>query len=139
MMFQPNNIALLFTVGLLAVTAYFLLGSVPLLILKHDNPLDSRFIRSFYITYYRIAFVTAAATAASYAVAGRPALCIGAVAIAVLTLVLRGKFIPRMDRLVTRIRTNGSVAIPEFRKIHKASILINMTQLVVILAGLGSL
>ena len=32
-MIQPNNIALLFTVALLAVTAYFLLGSVPLLVL----------------------------------------------------------------------------------------------------------
>ena len=38
MMLQPNQFALLFTVALLAITAYFLLGSVPLLILKHDNP-----------------------------------------------------------------------------------------------------
>ena len=52
---QPESFALLFTVAMLAVTAYFLLGSIPLLVLRHDNPMDARFIRSFYITYYRIA------------------------------------------------------------------------------------
>jgi hypothetical protein len=61
-MLQPNQFALFFTVALLAITAYFLLGSVPLLILKHDNPVDSRFIRSFYITYFRMAFVAAVGT-----------------------------------------------------------------------------
>ena len=50
MTLQPQMLALLFTVILLAVTTYFLLGSIPLLTLKHDNPMDSRFIRSFYIT-----------------------------------------------------------------------------------------
>lgn len=38
--------ALFFTVALLVTTAYFLMGSVPLLILKHDRPKDSRFVRA---------------------------------------------------------------------------------------------
>eukprot|EP01041_Mallomonas_annulata_P019726 gene19726-39184_t len=59
MLLTPTHAALLSTVALLAVTAYFLLGSVPLLVLKHDNPMDARFIRSFYITYYRLALFTA--------------------------------------------------------------------------------
>lgn len=42
-----------FTVALLVTTAYFLLGSVPLLVLKHDTPLDSRFLRGCFNTYYR--------------------------------------------------------------------------------------
>jgi hypothetical protein len=44
-------VALCCTVALLVVTAYFLMGSVPLLILKHDTPLDARFVRGFYNTY----------------------------------------------------------------------------------------
>ena len=95
MMLQPNQFALFFTVALLAITAYFLLGSVPLLILKHDNPVDSRFIRSFYITYFRMAFVAAVGTAASYALASRTGFAVGAAAIATLTLVLRARLIPR--------------------------------------------
>ena len=47
MILEPKTIALFFTVVLLAVTTYFLLGSVPLLTLKHDNPIDARFIKSF--------------------------------------------------------------------------------------------
>ena len=137
MLLQPHAMALFFTVALLAVTAYFLLGSVPLLVLKHDNPVDARFIRSFYLTYYRIALVAAVGTAISYALAGRPAFAAGAGGIAALTLVLRGKFIPMMDQLAPQIQTREIMAIPAFRKIHKSAILINTTQLLAILGSLG--
>jgi hypothetical protein len=137
MVLQPQNIALFFTVALLAVTAYFLLGSIPLLTLKHDNPVDARFIRSFYITYYKIALTTAVGTTISYALAGRPAFAIGAAAIATLTLVLRNQFIPRMDQLAPQILADEVEAIPAFRKIHKSAILINTTQLLAILGSLG--
>ncbi len=137
MLLQPNQFALLFTVALLAITAYFLLGSVPLLILKHDNPVDSRFIRSFYITYFRMAFVAAVGTAASYAMAARLPFAAGAAAIAILTLVLRAHLIPRMDQLGSRIQGDEPLAIPEFRKMHKSAILINTVQLMAILGSLG--
>lgn len=135
---QANLAALFFTVALLAVTAYFLLGSVPLLVLKHDNPVDSNFIRSFYITYYRIAFLTAVGTAASYAFAGRTVFAVGAALIALLTWLLRSHFIPRMDRLGSQILAADMVAIPAFRKIHKTAISINLVQLLVIVGSLGS-
>jgi hypothetical protein len=137
MLLQPQTLALFFTVALLAVTAYFLLGSVPLLTLKHDNPVDARFIRSFYTTYYRIALVAAVGTTVSYALAGRSALALGAAAIATLTLVLRNTFLPRMDRLAPQILANEVQAIPAFRKIHQSAILINTTQLLAILGSLG--
>ena len=137
MLLTPTHAALLSTVALLAVTAYFLLGSVPLLVLKHDNPMDARFIRSFYITYYRLALFTATATAVCYALAGRTGLALGAAGVALLTLVLRTKFIPHMDRLVGQIRGNDLLAIPAFRQIHKTAIWINVAQLLAILASLS--
>ena len=81
--------ALCFTVVLLVTTAYFVMGSVPLLVLKHDTALDSRFVRSFFSTYYLAAMLTAAATAVSYAIAGRPAFATGAVGLAILAAALR--------------------------------------------------
>lgn len=138
MILEPKTLALFFTVVLLVVTAYFLLGSVPLLTLKHDDPVDSRFIRSFYITYFRIALIAAVATTASYAMAGRPALAMGAVTIALLTVVMRSRLISRMDLLGAQIQANEAVAIPAFHKIHKSAILINTIQLVAILGSLGS-
>ena len=137
MTLQPSQIALFFTVALLVVTAYFLLGSVPLLILKHDNPMDSKFIRSFYLTYYKIALFVATAATASFAIAGRPAFAAGAATIAIVTWVLRRRFIPMMDELGTQIRSEDLIAIPAFRKIHKSAILINLTQLMAILGSLG--
>jgi hypothetical protein len=43
--------AIVFTVALLVVTAYFIMGSVPLLILRHDTPMDGRFVRAFFNTH----------------------------------------------------------------------------------------
>lgn len=128
--------ALFFTVALLVTTLYFILGSIPLLVLKHDTPLDSRFVRGFFNLYYVAAVVTAGATAISYAFAGRPGLATGAAMLALLAVVLRGKFIPKMDALGARIQANYMDAIPGFRRTHVTAIGINIVQLVVIVWSL---
>lgn len=138
MTMQPQMLALLFTVILLAVTTYFLLGSIPLLTLKHDNPMDSRFIRSFYITYFRLALIAALAAAISFAFSGKPGLSMGAGGIALLTWLMRKHLITRMDHFGAKIRADELVAIPAFRKMHKSAILINVTQLLAILSSLSS-
>ena len=137
-MLTANQVSLIFTVAMLAVTTYFLFGSIPLLILKHDNTMDSKFIRSFYITYFKFAIVVSTAAAISYAAAVRPIQAIGATAIAILTLVLRFKVIPQMDQLGSEIREdNNLMAIPEFRKIHKSAITLNFAQLLTVLGSLS--
>jgi hypothetical protein len=137
MQLGPQSFALLFTVVLWAVTAYFLLGSLPLLVLKHDNPMDSNFIRSFCITYFRIALLAAVAAVVSYALAGRYGFALGAASIALLTWLLRSRLITRMDELRSMIHANELMAIPEFLKMHKTTIGINTSQLLAILASLG--
>jgi len=129
-------IALFFTVALLVTTAYFLLGSVPLLVLKHDTPMDSRFVRGFFNTYYLAAMFTAGATALSYAFAGRPVLAAGAASLALLATLLRRNVIPRMDSLRAQIEASEASAIAAFRRMHVTAILINLAQLVVIVWSL---
>ena len=137
-MLTANQVSLIFTVAMLAVTAYFLFGSIPLLILKHDNTMDSKFIRLFYITYFKFAIVVSSAAAISYAAAVRPIQAMGAVAITILTLVLRFKFIPQMEQLGSAIREDNNVmAVPEFRKIHKIAITLNFAQLITVLGSLN--
>ena len=128
--------ALFFTVALLVTTLYFILGSIPLLILKHDTPLDARFVRAFFNIYYRCAVVTAGATAISYGLAGRPALSAGAAGLAVLAVLLRRKIIPKMEALGAQIQSEGMDAVPGFRKTHVTAIAINIAQLVVIVWSL---
>jgi hypothetical protein len=125
-----------FTVALLVVTAYFLLGSVPLLVLKHDTPLDSRFVRGFFNTYYLAAMFTAGATALSYAVAGRLDLAAGAASLALVAALLRSRIIPRMDALRSEIERSGTDAIPGFRRLHTTAIAVNLAQLVLIVWSL---
>src|SRR4051812_29340035 len=130
--------ALFFTVALLVTTAYFLLGSVPLLILKHDTPMDSRFVRGFFNTYYLAAMFTAGAAAVSYAIAGRLAFAVVAGTIALLATVLRWKVIPQMDSLRNQIQATGTDAIPGFRRTHIFAIVVNLAQLVLILWSLAT-
>lgn len=128
--------ALFFTVALLVTTAYFIMGSIPLLVLKHDTPLDARFVRGFFNTYYVTAFVTATATSISFASAGRPGLAAGAAALALVAIALRKKIIPKMDSLGAQIQSDYMNAIPGFRRTHITAILINVTQLVAIVWSL---
>jgi len=126
-------IAALFCTGaLMLTTAYFVMGSVPLLILKHDTPMDARFVRGFFNTYYLAAMCTAGAAAVGYALAGRLAFAAGAAALALLAATLRRKLIPRMDALRIQIEAEGASAIATFRRIHVTAILVNLAQLVLV-------
>ena len=129
-------IALIATVALFATTAYFLFGSVPLLVLQHDTPMDARFVRGFFNAYYRTVAGAAGVAAAGYAIAGRLPIGVGAAALAVLALALRHLFIPRMEALGAEMQEAGALAISKFRRIHIAAIAINFLQLVTIVTTL---
>ena len=42
---------------LLVWMGFFMLGSLPLMILKHDTPLDARFIRGLFDVYYKAVMI----------------------------------------------------------------------------------
>ncbi len=128
--------ALFSTVVLLFITAYFILGSIPLLVLKHDTPRDARFVRSFFHMYYVVAVAAASIAAISYVAVGRLLLAAGAAALALLALGLRKMIIPRMDALGNRIRSRKADVISGFRKTHLTAIAINIVQLAVIVWAL---
>ena len=128
--------ALFFTVVLLVMTTYFLLGSAPLLILKHDTPKDFRFVRGFFNTYYLGATFVACGAAASYAFAGKTVFAAGGLALALLAVTLRRHVISRMEVLGARIQGGEGDAIQAFRSTHVAAILVNLAQLVLIIWSL---
>ena len=125
-------VALLCTGSMLVTTLYFVMGSVPLLILRHDTPMDARFVRAFFNTAYLTAIGTAGITALSYAIAGRAAFAAGAGALALLAWGMRAKVLTRMDVLRDRIQATGADAISAFRRVHATAIGINLAQLVLI-------
>lgn len=127
--------AFFFTVALLFTTAYFLLGGLPLLVLKHDVPLDARFIRRFFEVYYQAVFWAALGATASYALWGRLAIAAGAASIAVLATLLRTRFLPVMQQLGVQIESNDEMAIRRFRRLHVVALLINFAILVWVVYG----
>ncbi|MBU1359396.1 MAG: hypothetical protein KKC85_06580 [Gammaproteobacteria bacterium] len=130
--------ALFFTVALLVTTAYFIMGSIPLLVLKHDTPLDARFVRGFFHIYYVAAFISASATSVSYVIAGRLGIAFGAAVLAAVAALLRKIVIPKMEVFGTQIQSDIN-AVPGFRKIHVIAILINIAQLAAIVWSLIAL
>ena len=127
--------AFFFTVALLFVTAYFLLGGLPLLILKHDVPLDARFIGGFFRVYYSAAFWAALGACLSYALWGRIALAVGAAAVALIATLLRRHFLPLMLRLGAQIEAREGGAIQRFRRLHAIALLINLALLALLVWG----
>jgi hypothetical protein len=127
--------AFFFTVALLVTTAYFLMGGLPLLILKHDVPLDARFIRSFFNVYYQADFWAAVGAAASYALWGRLGFAAGAAALAGVAVLLRRHLVPAMQQLGTQIEANADGAIRRFRQVHAMALFVNLAQLVLVVWG----
>ena len=131
--------ALFFTLALFVVTAYSIMGSLPLLILKHDTPMDSRFVRGFFNTYCIAALWTASATAACYAFAGRTGYAAGAAALALLAYSLRRVLVSKMDSLSAEILRGNAKAVAGFRRMHVTAVSANAVQLVLIVWGLIAL
>jgi len=115
------------------------MGPVPLMILKHDTPLDARFVRGFFNTYYVAATYAAGATSLSYAVAGRFVFAGGAAGLVVVTIFLRRSVMQRMDSLRAELHADAASAIAAFRRTHLAAIVANLAQLAVIVWSLVAL
>lgn len=125
----------IFTVALLFTTAYFLMGGLPLLVLKHDVELDARFIRGFFHVYYVAAFWTSLGATLSFLLWGRFLFSGGALLITLLTTFLRRRMLLAMQHIGQRIQSADAAAIREFRRVHQAALAINFAQLVFLVWG----
>lgn len=130
---------LISTVLLLMSLAFFTLGSTPLLILKHDAPMDSRVIRQVFHYGHRLVAIMATAASVAFALSGRPMLSAGLGCIAVLALVLHHVMLTRMDVLRTTMHNGDRVAISRFRRLHVTGIAFNLTQLGALIWGMTQL
>ena len=127
------------TVALLCTMGFFMMGSLPLLVLKHDTTLDARFIRGLFALYYGAVMVTGGVAAAAYALAGRPAFALGMAALVGLAVLLRRVIVGRMDALRATMTADDAAAIADFRQLHIRGMLINVVQLGAVVWGLTRL
>lgn len=127
--------AIFFTVAMLVTTAYFMMGGLPLLILKHDTPLDAGFVQGFFNVYCKASLLTALGASVSYVLWGRPAFAAGAIAYVLIAIAIRRRLLPAMQRLGAMIQESEAATIRHFRKVHAFALSINLVQLVVLVWG----
>lgn len=122
-------VALISTVLLLIWMGFFMMGSLPLLILKHDTPLDSRFIRGLFKVHFTAIMITAGVGALSYALAERLTIATALICVAALGLAARFWFVSRMDSVRSTMTPDDAAAIRRFRQLHIAGMLLNVVLL----------
>jgi len=122
-------VALISTVALLVWMGFFMMGSLPLLVLKHDTPLDSRFIRGLFSVYYVAIMITATIGTVSFALAGRPEIALALACVATLGFAGRYWLVSRMDLVRSTMTAEDSSAIRRFRRLHITGMLINVALL----------
>lgn len=129
-------VALITTVVMLVLMGFFMLGSLPLLILKHDTPLDSRFIRWLFNLYYVGLMGLATVSALSYLLVGKPivALALGGAAMA--GFAGRHWLVGHMDALRSTMTADDAAGISRFRKLHIAGMLLNVLLLAWLCVGM---
>ena len=129
-------VALISTVALLVWMGFFMLGSLPLLVLKHDTPLDSRFIRGLFNVYYVAILSVGSVGALSSALAGRLLIALALAAVAGIGFAGRYWFLVRMDAVRRTMSADDAPAIRKFRRLHIAGMLANFVMLVTFVFGM---
>lgn len=129
-------VALISTVLLLVWMGFFMMGSLPLLVLKHDTPLDSRFIRGLFSVYYLAILSVGTVGSLSSALGGRLLIALALGAVAGVGFAGRYWFLGRMDAVRSTMTPDDAPAIRRFRRLHIAGMLANFVMLVGFVLGM---
>lgn len=129
MLMLIKALALVSTVLLLMSLAFSVMGTTPLLVLKHNRPMDSRVIRQVFHYCYRLVGVVAIAASIGHALAGSSMLSASTGCIALAAVALHRWMLTRMDAVRPTMHDGDINAIRRFRELHVAGIALNFTQL----------
>lgn len=126
-----STAVLLSSVAQFAVTAFFLLALIPLLLLKHNSPQDSEVVQRLLTAYCAAAILTAITSALSYAAAGMPEPALASAVLVVLAIAMRRYLLPEIEELRVSVPF-GKSTIARFRKLHTGAIAVNFVQLLAV-------
>jgi hypothetical protein len=136
-MVLPKIISLISIVVLSAWMLYFVMGGLPLLILKHDDLDDSRLVRGFFDVHYRVLLVVSAIGVLSSALASRWLLATAIMCVALIGFVARKTILSRMDQIRTEMHPTNNLAVRNFRRLHISGIALDVLLLVGFLSTLS--
>lgn len=131
--------AYVFSIALTAINIYYLLGGLPLLVLKHDEPLDANFIRSFFSMYCTLALWAAVGACLSYIAWGRPGFAAGAACLAALVEAMRRHLLPQLQAAGEQLARTGAPGVMRFRQLHTRTLSLILAQVLVLMWGIFQL
>jgi hypothetical protein len=115
---------------------YFVVGGLPLLVLKFDHPTDARMVRGFFEVHYLVLMSLAAVGTLSSAIASRPLLATAIACIALTGFAARRVIVARMDRLRGTLSVTNAPAKRKFRTLHITGIVLNVFLMVGFISAL---
>ena len=119
-------LALVSTVLLLMTLGFSVLGTTPLLVLKHVQPMDSRVIRQVFHYCYRLIAVVAIAACIGNALVDHQDVSFCAGTIAILVLALHHWILISMDALRVTMHDGDTQAVSNFRQLHAIGVFMNI-------------
>lgn len=133
---KPQYVGFAFTVLLLFWMGFFTLGSLPLMVLKHDTLLDARFIRGLFDVYYKAVMTVSTGGAVAWLSAWHPISAASMCIVFLFAYFSRRVVLTRMDTLRARETPMEAPSIRRFRRLHIAGMLANFVQLIAIGFGM---
>lgn len=122
----PKIISLVSIVLMMGWMFYFVVGGLPLLVLKYDHPTDARLVRGFFQVHYLVLMSLATVGTLSSAFAGRPLLAMAIAGIALTGFTARQVIVSSMDRLRGTMTVTDTPAKRKFRALHITGIVLNI-------------
>ena len=114
----------------------FTFASPPLLVLKHDTPVDGGFVRNLFNIYYIVVMALGAIGAAGCLYLGRTGQALAMGGVIVFVFLLRRWVLAKMDGLRDAINRGEPMAVRRFRRLHIGGTAFNVVQLGVVAWGL---
>lgn len=125
-------LSLVSTVLLLVSLGFSVLGAMPLLVLKHKQPMDSQVVRQVFHYCYRVVAVVAIAASIGHALEGRFVVSVCTGCVALLALSLHRWMLMRMDALRAIMHDGDVHRIRQFRGLHVTGIALNIALFVAV-------
>ena len=129
-----DALALGATVILLLPMAFFFLSAPAFLLVKLDIPDVSRLLRGLFHAYCLAVAIAGSVAMVLFAVAGRAAFAIGAIAIAAFAIAVRRWLLRRVDAELQARDAGVPTAARQLRVLHVQSMLLNAVQLAIVVA-----
>jgi hypothetical protein len=131
----PDALALYAAVILLLPMVCFFLSSPTFLLVGLEVPEVTQLLRGLFNGYFLVMGIAGAVSTVGFAMAGRPAFAVGAVAVSIFATAARRWFLQRIDAEL-RARSAGiATAVPRLRVLHVKGMLANAVQLVAVVGS----